>query len=150
MSWRSTARLTFSIRVLTTNGFSPDGVTALRPDMFEDFFRLRATGSDGQPMIMDQIGTNCQLQGGNLRIIGLSDLGQAENPDYGIYHDECYQEDRDNYIDIILSGDEAAARSITFVEIPSIEGGYRAFYNPGGPGPSRTPASATPRPGQPT
>jgi hypothetical protein len=83
MSWRSTARLTFSIRVLTTNGFSPDGVTALRPDMFEDFFRLRATGSDGQPMIMDQIGTNCQLQGGNLRIIGLSDLGQAENPDYG-------------------------------------------------------------------
>ena len=24
---------------------------------------------------------------------------------------------------------------MTFVEIPSLEGGYRAFYNPGGPGP---------------
>ena len=32
-------------------------------------------------------------------------------------------------------GDEAAARNITFVEIPALEGGYRAFYNPGGPGP---------------
>jgi hypothetical protein len=121
--------------VLTTGGFSPDGVTAVRPDMFEDFFRLHATGPDGQPMIMDQTGTNYQLQGGNLQIIGLSDLGVAENPDDGIYCDDCYQEDRDNYIDIILSGDEAAARSITFVEIPSIEGGYKAFYNPGGPGP---------------
>lgn len=38
-------------------------------------------------------------------------------------------------IDIILVGDEAVARNITFVEIPGLEGGYRAFYNPGGPGP---------------
>jgi hypothetical protein len=80
------------------------------PTCFEDFFRLHGTGSDGGPMIMDQIGTNYQLQGSNLWIIGLSDLGQAENPDDGIYYDDCYQEDRDNYIDIILSGDEAAAR----------------------------------------
>ena len=32
-------------------------------------------------------------------------------------------------------GDEAAARNGTFVEIPSLEGGYRPFFNPGGPGP---------------
>ena len=44
-------------------------------------------------------------------------------------------EDRDNYIDIILVGEEAAARNVTFVDIPSLDGGYRAFYNPGGPGP---------------
>ena len=31
--------------------------------------------------------------------------------------------------------DEEAARHVTFVEIPALEGGYRAFYNPGGPGP---------------
>ena len=36
---------------------------------------------------------------------------------------------------IILVGDETAARNITHVEIPSLEGGYNAFYNPGGPGP---------------
>jgi hypothetical protein len=38
-------------------------------------------------------------------------------------------------IDIVLSGDLDAARSVTHVEIPSVAGGYRAFYNPGGPGP---------------
>ena len=70
-----------------------------------------------------------------LRVVGLSDLGEAEDPEDGVYYDDCYQEDRDNYIDIILAGDETAARSVTFVEIPSLEGGYRAFYNPGGPGP---------------
>jgi hypothetical protein len=52
-----------------------------------------------------------------------------------IYYDDCYQEDHDNYIDIILVGDESAARNITIVEIPALEGGYRAFYNAGGPGP---------------
>jgi len=40
----------------------------------------------------------------------------------------------DNYIDIIIDGDEEAARQITFVEIPALEGGYQAFYNPGAPG----------------
>ena len=60
---------------------------------------------------------------------------QALQQAKGIAYDDCYAEDRDNYIDIILTGDLLAARSLTFVEIPSLEGGYRAFYNPGGPGP---------------
>src|SRR5919108_2926977 len=125
----------FRLRVLTTGGFSPDGVTGLRPDMFEDFFRVHAKGADEETVIMDKVGVEYQVAGGSLRIVGLSDLGQAENLNSGIYYDDCYQEDRDNYIDIILVGDEAAARNITFVEIPALEGGYRAFYNPGGPGP---------------
>jgi len=128
----------FRLRVLTTGGFSPDGVTGLRPNMFEQFFRVHAKGADGGTVIMDKVGVEYQVAGGTLRIVGLSDLGQRENPEAGIYYDGCYQEDRDNYIDIILVGDEAAARNITFVEIPSLEGGYRAFYNPGGPGPEPT------------
>jgi hypothetical protein len=125
----------FRLRVLTTGGFSPDGVTGLRPDMFEDFFRLRATGPDGGSVILNKVGVEYEVAGGTLRVVGLSDLGKPADPANGVYYDDCYQEDRDNYIDIILVGDEAAARSVTFVEIPSINGGYRAFYNPGGPGP---------------
>jgi len=125
----------FRLRVLTTGGFSPDGVTGLRPNMFEQFFRLRAKGADGGTVIIDKVGVEYQVAGGRLRIVGLSDLGRAENTKEGIYYDDCYQEDRDNYIDIILVGDAEAARNITFVEIPGLEGGYRAFYNPGGPGP---------------
>jgi hypothetical protein len=125
----------FRIRVLTTGGFSPDGVTGLRPDMYEDYFRVHANGPDGETVLLERVGVDYQVAGGTLRVVGLADLGQRENPEKGIYYDGCYQEDRDNYIDIILVGDEEAARNITFVEIPSLEGGYRAFYNPGGPGP---------------
>ena len=125
----------FRIRVLTTGGFSPDGITGLTPTMFEDFFRIHANGSNGELVLLEKVGQEYLVAGGTLRIVGLSDLGQKENPDEGIFYDDCYAEDRDNYIDIILVGDEAAARNITHVEIPSLEGGYSAFYNPGGPGP---------------
>jgi hypothetical protein len=125
----------FRIRVLTTGGFSPDGVTGLQPDMYEDFFRVHVNGPNGETILLEEVGVDYQVAGGTLRVVGLSDLGQRENPDEGIYYGDCYSEDRDNYIDIILVGDEEAARNITFVEIPSLEGGYSAFYNPGGPGP---------------
>lgn len=125
----------FRIRVLTSGGFSPDGVSALRPDHFQDFFRLHATGIDGETVLLDTIGVDYAVAGGSLRIIGMADLGQRASDAAGIFYDDCYAEDRDNYIDIILVGDEAAARNVTFVEIPALEGGYRAFFNPGGPGP---------------
>lgn len=125
----------FRIRVLTTGGFSPDGFTGLRPDMYADFFRVHVTGAEGETVLLENVGEEYTVAGGTLRVVGLAELGQKENPDDGIYYDDCYTEDRDNYIDIILVGDEAAARNITFVEIPALDDGYRAFYNPGGPGP---------------
>lgn len=128
----------FRLRVLTSGGFSPNGVTGLRPDMFEAFFRLQAKGANGETVILDKVGVTYAVAGGNLRVVGLSDLGQKADAQKGIVYDDCYVEDRDNYIDIILVGDEAAARNILFVEIPSLAGGYGAFYNPGGPGPEPT------------
>lgn len=125
----------FRLRILTTGGFSPDGVTGLRPTMFEEFFRVHVKGTQGETVVIDKVGVEYPVAGGTLRVVGLADLGRAENPAEGITYDDCYQEDRDNYIDIILVGDEAAARNITFVEIPALAGDYGAFYNPGGPGP---------------
>ncbi|MBI5030781.1 MAG: phospholipase [Chloroflexi bacterium] len=125
----------FRLRILTTGGFSPDGVTGVTPDMYEDFFRIHVKGADGETILLEKVGVAYSVAGGTLRVVGLSDLGQKESPKDGVYYDGCYSEDRDNYIDIILVGDEKAARNITFVEIPSLKGGYRAFYVPGGPGP---------------
>lgn len=125
----------FRIRVLTTGGFSPDGVTGVHPTMYEEFFRVHVNGADGETVLLEEVGVDYEVAGGTLRVVGLAELGLKENPAEDVYYDDCYAEDRDNYIDIILVGDETAARNITFVEIPSIEGGYSPFYNPGGPGP---------------
>jgi hypothetical protein len=129
----------FRLRMLTTGGFSPDGVHGVRPNDFEKFFRLRAEGPDGKTVIMDKTGVNYQVSGGKLRILGLSDLGKKEDPAGGVVYDNCYFEDHDNYIDVILSGDEAAAYHITYLEMPGLAGGYQALYNPGGPGPKPFP-----------
>ena len=125
----------FRLRMLTTGGFSPDGVTGVKPDQFQDFFRIHATGTDGGTVLIEEVGVDYAVSGGTLRVVGLSDLGLKADPERGVNYDDCYVEDRDNYIDVILVGDEAAARSITFLEIPAVEEGYRPFYNPGGPGP---------------
>lgn len=132
----------FRLRILTTGGFSPDGVRPVKPTDFEKHFRIHALGENGDTVLIDKVRQDFAVLGGTLRVIGLSELGQPQDT-----YDECYSEDRDNYIDIILEGDDAAARNITFLEIPSIEGGYAPFYNPGGPGTTPTPGVSYSAPG---
>lgn len=125
----------YRLRVYTSGGFSPDGVRGLRPDEYEHFFRLHATGENGDTILVTTVGESYTVAGGTLQVVGLADLGKkASEDDY----DDCYVEDHDNYVDIILAGDEAAMRNITFVEIPAT-GDYWPFYNPGGPGNNPTP-----------
>jgi hypothetical protein len=112
--------------------------------MFEDFLRLHAQGSRGRHDHAEQGGGRLPGCWGTFRLLGLSDLRKAENRKDGIYYDDCYREDHDNYIDIILIGDDAAARNITAVQIPSVEGGKKAFYNPGDPGPKPFPRRTRP------
>jgi hypothetical protein len=119
----------FRLRVLTTGGFSPDGVRGVKPTDFERFFRIHAIAPDSSTMLLEDTDTVYSVLGGTLTILGLSELGKKSAT-----YDDCYDEDRDNYIDIIIKGDDAAARNITHIEIPSLAGGYDAFYNPGGPG----------------
>ncbi len=70
----------FRIRVLTTGGFAPDGVTGLRPTMYEQFFRIHVKGVDGETVLLEEVGVEYTVAGGTLRVVGLSDLGQKENP----------------------------------------------------------------------
>ncbi len=134
----------FRLRMLTTGGFKPDGVRGLHPDEFEQYFRLQAQGADGVTLILDKVGVDYAVAGGTLRILGLADLGQKQTS-----YDDCYAEDGDNYIDVILAGDDAAARSITALEMPGIDGGYQSLYNPGGPGPTPFPGVVYSKPSPP-
>lgn len=124
----------YRLRIYTSGGFSPDGVRGVRPDEFEHLFRLHLRQSDGTPLVIERAGVDHTIDGATLRVVGLADLGMVASPDSDdVIYDDCYLEDWDNYIDIILDGDEAAMRAVTAIEIPAT-GAYSAFYNPGGPG----------------
>jgi hypothetical protein len=82
-----------------------------------------------------------RIAGHGLRILGLADLGPKQQQ-----YDDCYREDKDNYIDIVIAGEEAAVRRITGVEIPA-SGDYSPFHNPGGPGENPTPGVPYSSPG---
>lgn len=135
----------FRLRVLTTGGFSPDGVTSVLPTDFATFFRLRVSDQDefGNEIELWLTETNVtyETSQGSITILGLADLGVWQEE-----YDVTYVEDHDNQIDIVLKGDEAAMRLITHVEIPA-SGDYRPFYNPGGPGMNPTPGVTYTQPG---
>ena len=78
--------------------------------------RIHARGN-GETVL--EHGTSYSLMGA-CYVLGLSDVGQAIDEENGIFYDDCYSEDRDNYIDIILSGDLDAARSVA-TEIPHLK-----------------------------
>ncbi len=120
----------FRLRLLTTGGFSPDGVRSLYPDEFENFFRLKVLVDDepGEVIWIEKSGRLVRIgRHGTIEVVGLADLGQRRER-----YDDTYLEDHDNQIDIILKGDEAAMRRIVAVHHPA-KMNYR-FYNPGGPG----------------
>lgn len=119
----------FRLRVYTTGGFSPDGVRAVFPTEFERYFRLHTTSGK----VLTKDGKRYSLGDVHLKVLGLADLGKKRSS-----YDDCYREDKDNYIDIVLGGDKKAAAKLREVEIPAT-GGYDPFYNPGGPGNKPTP-----------
>ena len=121
-------RARFRLRMYTSGGMTPNGVTPLLPTDYDKYFRVLAVTKSGKTVALTQAGKTYYIDGHPLRVVGLADLGRRQAS-----YDACYTEVRNNYIDIVLDGSEAAARRITTVEIPSA-GRYKPLYNPGGPG----------------
>jgi hypothetical protein len=118
----------FRLRMYTSGGMTPNGVTPLLPTEYGKYFRVIAVTSSGKKVALTKAGKTYYIDGRPLRVVGLADLGVKQTT-----YDACYTELRNNYIDIILDGSIAAARRITTVQIPST-GRYKPLYNPGGPG----------------
>jgi hypothetical protein len=118
----------FRLRVYTSGGMTPNGVTPLLPTEYDRYFRVIAVTSSGRKVALAKAGKTYYIDGHPLRVVGLANLGRKQAS-----YDACYTEVRNNYIDIVLDGSEAAARRITTVQIPST-GRYKPLYNPGGPG----------------
>lgn len=134
----------YRLRVVTTGGFSPDGVRSLFPTEFARYFQVRAVTQTGEERWLTQTNVAYEINGGSLTILGLAELGLRQDQ-----YDDAYVEDHDNQIDIILSGDESAIRAITHVFIPG-SGNYTPFLNPGGPGNDPSPGVIYTQPGPPT
>ena len=124
----------YRLRVLTTGGFSPDGVRSLYPTEFASFFQIEVKDLDGRHILLTEPNKVYKLKAGSIRILGLADLSVAQAS-----YDDSYVEDHDNQIDIILQGDEAVMKRIKYVLVPSNTSHYSPFYNPGGPGNNPTP-----------
>jgi hypothetical protein len=118
----------FRLRVYTSGGMTPNGVTPLLPTEYDQYFKVIAVSRSGRKVALTKAGKTYYVDGHPLKVVGLANLGVKQAT-----YDACYTELRNNYIDIVLDGSEAAARRITTVEIPST-GRYKPLYNPGGPG----------------
>ena len=131
----------YRLRLYTSGGFSPDGVSGFLPTDFEQSFRLHAVDQSGNKVLITRTGVIYDLGVGKVEVVGLAEVGAPlASPIVDGQPDRAYYvEDHDNYFDIILKGDEAAIRRLQWVEIPTAaEPGYTDIFNPGGPG--RTPA----------
>ncbi len=123
----------FRLRIYTTGGFSPDGVLGVRPDEYRRYFRIVARRRSGKRVLITKVGKRYRLGGSHLRVLGLADLGLKQSS-----YDDCYAEDHDNQIDIVLAGRKRAMERIRRIQILGA-GRYDPLYNPGGPGNDPTP-----------
>lgn len=161
------------LRFYYTGGYTPNGLAGIRPTDYESHWVLEAEwgeGDDTQSLNLTKQNVEYEVNGGKVTVVGLSELAAAadkpepvdtcltanknppntEDPYSKACYDKCYVEDHDNYIDIILMGDEVALESIKTLHQPS-DGtgcyqhfyatgewqeckGYQPLYNPGGGG----------------
>ncbi len=135
----------YRLRLMTTGGFSADGVSPMLPGDFSKFFQLQARDASGALVTLSRTGVAYDLGAGlgTVTVVGLAELGPPATGIPAPY----YRNDNDNYIDIILNGDEAAIRSLVNVAIPTAAvAGYSDIYTPGGPGRTPTPGVTYTRP----
>jgi hypothetical protein len=98
------------------------------PSMFSDYFTLQF--SNGEAINEDNIPTTIGPTETTVTVLGLADLGLFQEVGY----DQCYTEDADNYIDIILrvEGKKSVLDNMTVLAFSK----GKFLYNPGGPGPT--------------
>ena len=89
----------FRLRMYTSGGMTPNGVTPLLPTEYDQYFRVIAVTSSGRKVALTQAGKTYYIDGKPLRVVGLANLGRKQAS-----YDACYTEVRNNYIDIVLDG----------------------------------------------
>ena len=79
----------FRLRVYTSGGMTPDGVTPLLPTEYDQYFRVDAVTSSGKTVGLTKAGKTYYIDGQPLRVVGLANLGRKQAS-----YDDCYTEVR--------------------------------------------------------
>ncbi|KAL4424437.1 hypothetical protein ABPG77_006375 [Micractinium sp. CCAP 211/92] len=119
------------LRLFYSGGMTPDGVKAFQPGDFAKHFYILANSSEGE-MRLEIPGQEYALDDGLVMVVGMADTGRKQEA-----YDDCYQEDYDNYLDIIIDASDrqtAALLGSATVEAFRTDERYAPLYNPGGPG----------------
>ena len=138
----------YRLRMYSSAGFalgnytpSVDRPMTLLPSDYNNIFQIEATDISDNTVYIYESDVSYNINGyGTIYVVGLAALGKA-----GTSENDAYISDNDNYFDIILKGDDAAMRKISYVNIPSsgtnvaTDTPYLPLYNPGGPGNNPTP-----------
>lgn len=132
VEYYGTGRDLYRLRLFTSGGFSPNGVSGFEPQEFSRFFQLTAVGTRGKTVTVAESGVKYRVRGGWVQVLGIADLGTglSADPNY------TYAEDHDNQFDIIIKASSpTAARALRDVILPDPRlGTHSPIYNPGGPG----------------
>ena len=92
---------------------------------------MQVKNQAGELVPLLKSGQDYTIDGKAIQVVGLAELGK---PGQVIEGNDCYGDDKDNQIDIVLKGDVEVMRKIVAVDVPSTEDGYKQLFNPGGPG----------------
>lgn len=148
VEYYGTSEKLYRLRLFTSGGFSPNGVSGFEPQEFARFFQLTAKDRKGNTITISEAGRKVKVKGGTVTVKGIADLGNglSANPEY------TYAEDHDNQFDIIIKASSPKAiRALDAVVLPDPRlGTHSPIYNPGGPGTAPLPAYryTQPSPGQ--
>lgn len=132
VAYYGTGRDLYRLRLFTSGGFSPDGVSGFEPQEFARYFQITAAGIHGKTVTVSESGVKYRVKGGFIEVKGIADLGNGltADPEY------VYAEDHDNQFDVIVrASSPRALHSIRNVILPDPRlGTHSPIYNPGGPG----------------
>ena len=130
------AKAQYRVRIATIGGaFSPNGLSAMYPNQYRDFFQLVARSQSGKLVSLIKANHQYLIDGEPITVVGIADRTIKATPDQ---FNQCLQDDSENQIDIVLKGSEAAMRKLVSVRIPAKGNGYHPLYNDGGPGATPT------------
>ena len=106
---------------------------SIKPNEHDKHFQI-AVFDSGVPdleTLLTETDVTCVIEDEHpLAVIGLAELGLSSDVDS---YDDCYGEDKDKQIDVMLHGHVEAVKRMTTVIVPA-EGSYLPLHNPGGPG----------------